>query len=141
MEVKVTKKQMKEMIKKYYGQLGGRDISIRVKSGKEILGLLERDYSKGGLDYCITHTIVVTGRIENEGVLHDFSEELEESKVIDIVKAHFDEEKYCIREVEFDDGFRPSLFSAGSIVVPYCKGMIVTVDQKQVKAGMYIVKK
>lgn len=141
MEVKVTKKQMKEMIKKYYGQLGGRDISIRVKSGKEILGLLERDYSKGGLDYCITHTIVVTGRIENEGVLHDFSEELEESKVIDIVKAHFDEEKYCIREVEFDDGFRPSLFSAASIVVPYCKGMIVTVDQKQVKAGMYIVKK
>lgn len=141
MEVKVTKKQMKEMIKKYYGQLGGRDISIRVKSGKEILGLLERDYSKGGLDYCITHTIVVTGRIENEGVLHDFSEELEESKVIDIVKAHFDEEKYCIREVEFDDGFRPSLFSAGSIVVPYCKGMIVTVDQKQVKVGMYIVKK
>lgn len=141
MEVKVTKKQMKEMIKKYYGQLGGRDISIRVKSGKEILGLLERDYSKGGLDYCITHTIVVTGRIENEGVLHDFSEELEESKVIDIVKAHFDEEKYCIREVEFEDGFRPTLFSAASLVVPYCKGMVVTVNQKKVNAGMCIVKK
>lgn len=141
MEVTVNKKQMKEIIKNHYWKLGARNLAIKIETKKENLSLLERDYNNGGLDYYINHSFIVTGKIENEGKLHDFWEKLSASEIVEIVKANFDKENYNIHNVEFNDGFRPTFFSTESLVVPYCKGMVVTMEQKRKNKGKYIVKK
>lgn len=135
MEVKITKKQMKEMIKKHYLELGFRDLSVRLRFEKKI----ERDFILEKLDCRINHIIIVDGKIENEGVWHTFSEELPIEKIEEMVIANF-EEKYDVFGVDFDDDVRPSLLSAAG-VVPYCKGLVVTIGQKKKNTGKYIVKK
>lgn len=142
MEVKITKRQMKEMIIKYYASLGCTDLSVCVYSKESKLPLMARNYEdKNNTQSCyVENTVKVYGTLSNDGVSHTFSEEVTKDELDNIVRANFDEELYEISDIEFDCGLKFSIFSA-SLTAPYCKGLVATMNRKKKDIGKYIVKK
>lgn len=127
MKAKFTKEELKEILKRYYNELEGREVKIKINSKRECVGLYE-NYG------CVT-TIKAISELNIGGIKKEIEETISNKRLNEIITAVFDKDGYTVKNVELDDGLNSRWEGYGmmehQVQTVYCKGIEVIFEQKQ----------
>lgn len=129
MEITYTKKDLKEMIEKYYYENSGRKVSVSIEAKKEVVGLWESVE-------CIT-TISISEEVTLMGMKTTVKETMSKEELTRIFNELLEKEGYSLESLEYESGIKNEtvgyFMNETTVKKAYFNGIRLNISKNNVK--------
>ena len=126
MEIKYKQEDIKTLIKKYYQQYEGRDVTVSIKVSKERVGIFE--------DEAAAVDITTSEKISLLGITTTSEETIDKDQLTLIFDKLFENTDYSFKGLCYDSGLEKRWEGYGmaehEVKIPYFNGINLTVERK-----------
>lgn len=130
MEIKYKQEDIKTLIKKYYQQYEGRDVTVSIKVSKELVGTGYGIFEEEGAVVDIT----TSEKISLLGITTTSEETIDKDQLTLIFDKLFENTDYSLKGLCYDSGLEKRWEGYGmaehEVKIPYFNGINLTVERK-----------
>ncbi len=130
MEIKYKQEDIKTLIKKYYQQYEGRDVTVSIKVSKELVGAGYGIFEEEGAVVDIT----TSEKISLLGITTTSEETIDKDQLTLIFDKLFENTDYSFKGLCYDSGLEKRWEGYGmaehEVKIPYFNGITLTVERK-----------